>query len=127
MFEEFCVEKERFTNVETIVMGDFNCDFMGKCNSSLYKYFKELITFNWFQLIDSPTRATDSSSSCIDLIFSSDKNKISQSGAIPIGISDHFMTYCTRNVKNNRATQRNKLVSSRKGLVSFPWALCGCH
>ena len=43
IFEEFCVDKECFTNVETIVMGDFNCDFMGKCNSSLYKSFKELL------------------------------------------------------------------------------------
>ena len=78
-------------------MGDFNCDFMGKCNSSLYKSFKELInTFKWIQLIDSPTIVTDSSLSCIDLIFSSDENKISLSGVIPIGINDHFMTYCTR-------------------------------
>ena len=83
-------------------MGDFNCDFMGKCNSSLYKSFKELLnTFNCFRLIDSPTRVTDSSSSCIDLIFSSDKTKISQSGVIPIGIRDHFMTYCTRKVSRS--------------------------
>ena len=53
IFDEFCVEKERFTHVETIAMGDFNCDFVGKSNSSLYKSFKQLLsTFNWFQLID---------------------------------------------------------------------------
>ena len=51
------------------------------------------------------TRVTSTSESIIDLIFVSDPNKICQSGTITVGLSDHYMTYCTRKttkVQNNK-------------------------
>ena len=54
-------------------------DFFRSCNLS--------------QLIDSPTRITEHSSSLIDLIFSNSTN-ISKSGSIFCGLSDHNLIYC---------------------------------
>ena len=50
-----------------------------------------------FQAIDKQTtRVTPTNKSAIDLIFVSDPQKVYQSGAVTFGVSDHFLTYCTR-------------------------------
>ena len=56
--------------------------------------------FNCKQLIKSPTRVTDKTSSLLDHIFTNNPSKINQSGVIRTGFSDHYLTYCTRkNIK----------------------------
>ena len=55
-------------------------------------------TFDLDQLIVEPTGTTPKSRTIIDLILVSDPAKIIQSGAIEIGVSDHFLTYCTRKI-----------------------------
>ena len=58
-----------------------------------------MFILNWVQLINTPTRITPTSESCLDLIFVSLRDKIYQSGVINIGLRDHFLTYCTRKVQ----------------------------
>ena len=43
-----------------------------------------MFIFNWVQLIITPNRITPTSESCLDLIFVSQRDKISQSGVINI-------------------------------------------
>lgn len=45
-----------------------------------------------------PARICETLQSTIDLILVSDKSKISQSGVIVYGISDNFITFCTRRI-----------------------------
>ena len=52
--------------------------------------------FNFTQLINKPTRVTPTSKSANDLIFVSDLQKVCQSGVVTFGVSDHFLTYCTK-------------------------------
>ena len=53
--------------------------------------------FNLVQLIITErARVTESCESCMDLILVSDSDRITQSGVISTGISDHMMTFCTR-------------------------------
>ena len=47
-------------------------------------------------LLKCPTRVTSNSESLIDHIYVNKENKISQSGVIKTGLSDHFITFCTR-------------------------------
>ena len=54
------------------------------------------LMFNFKQLINKPTRVTPTSKSATDLIFVSDPQKVWQSGVVTFGVSDHFLTYCTR-------------------------------
>ena len=49
-------------------------------------------------MIKEPTRVTCDSSSLIDHILSNVAEKISASGIIDIGVSDHQLTFCTRKV-----------------------------
>lgn len=45
--------------------------------------------FGFFQLIDSPTRISESSSSTIDLLFTSFQDIIAGSGCLETSLSDH--------------------------------------
>ena len=78
---------------DTILLGDFNyCLLDNKVNK-----FSEMMTTHGFsQIINKPTRVTNKSSSLIDHIYTNNTDKISQTGVIESGISDHFITYCTR-------------------------------
>ena len=95
---------------ETIILGDFNFCMLdsNNYNHSLKKNFRDLMnSYNNIQLIDRPTRVTQNSATLLDHIYSNNKNKISQSGVIETGISDHFMTYCTRKITRDQIGKHN--------------------
>ena len=62
-----CLDKERFLDLETIVLGDFNTDVF-RPSTTLYKSLNHLMYLcNWFQLINEPTRVTPVTESALDL------------------------------------------------------------
>ncbi len=78
------------------VLGDFNICLL-KDNSNYRKSYKDLTELhNFKQLINKPTRVTDTTASCIDHIFVNKSEKVCQAGIIESSISDHFITYCTK-------------------------------
>ena len=93
-----------FDSHEAYILGDFNINLNSKnliSNSS--KRYKEFCsTHGLKQLIDSPTRVTEKTSSLLDHILTNAQDKISQSGVIDAGLSDHQITYCTRKVKKEK-------------------------
>ena len=78
---------------DTILLGDFNYCLIGK---KMNKLSEMLDTQGYTQLINTPTRVTANTSSLIDHIYTNNRDKVSQAGVIETGISDHFITYCTR-------------------------------
>jgi hypothetical protein len=54
--------------------------------------------FSFYQIIVDPTRVTCDTESIIDHILCNFKENIVNSGVITTGISDHFMTFCTRKI-----------------------------
>ncbi len=103
--EDSIVNSDRFMDQECVIMGDFNTNVHQTVDKGLMKHFRNFCRmFDLTQLISDSTRITNTSASCIDLILVSDKDKITQSGVISIGISDHFLTFCTRKV--SRGTLR---------------------
>ena len=59
-------------------------------------YHECCILFGLKQLIKCPTRVTCNRSSILEHILTSFPDRVSQSGIIDIGISDHQLIYCTR-------------------------------
>ena len=53
--------------------------------------------FGLKQLIKCPTRVTCNSSPILDHVLASFLDRVSQRGVTDVGISDHQLTYCTRN------------------------------
>ncbi len=67
------------------------------------KQYKQILTLNNYkQIITTPTRATENTANILDHIICNRDDKISHSGVIETGISDHFMTYCTRKHQRHR-------------------------
>ena len=67
--------------------------------------------FCFRQLITNFTRVTDKSATIIDQILrnSNSTSKISQSGVIPVGLSDHFLIYCTRKTLNGQINKQKPI------------------
>lgn len=93
--ENLCSKHNDFVSGEVIITGDFNID-VSRRGHPLNKAFQDLCSnHNFKQLIDRPTRITNSSNTTIDLILVTDKPKIANSGVIHCGLSDHSITFCT--------------------------------
>ena len=99
---------------EIYLLGDFNINLLQDnkyilkenlaCRSKnlvtpLLRQYKEFCqTYSLKQLIREATRVTRNSSSLLDHILCSSIEKVSASGTIDIGISDHQLTFCTRKI-----------------------------
>ena len=111
ILENVCTQKDRVLDLECFLLGDLNSDF-SKTQSPLYQALKHFLYIcNWVQVIKEPTRITPTCSSILNVIIVSDEEKISQSGIIPIGISDHFLTYCTRHSPKAKFNKHNTMRS----------------
>ena len=72
----------------------------------LTKNYSQLLKTNGLkQIINNPTRITDTTESLLDHILVDRPNKISQSGVISKGFFDHDLIYCTR--KHSKQNQVN--------------------
>ena len=76
------------------------------------KYQEFLSNFGLKQLIKSPTRITCNTSSLIDHVLTNADNKVSQSGVLDTGLSDHQMIFCTRKLSKIK-TGSTKYLSFR--------------
>ncbi len=91
-------------------MGYLNCDLLteeklsdtptNKLNS-LYELYQ------LSQLIDEPTRITMTTSSLIDHIITNTPEKISHSGVIHTGISDHSLVFAIRKIQIIQKKEKN--------------------
>ena len=91
---------------ELFILGDLNIDFKNS-ETSLYKSLTGLLDLNGLsQIIDEPTRITPTSSSILDHVIVSMKEKIKGSGVIGVGFSDHLITFCSRGFLSDK-TQLN--------------------
>ena len=75
------------TGLEMILMGDFNIDLRSCTN---HKWLNLLQLFDLSQLVTEPTRVTQTSSSFIDHVYSSNPENISECFVPFYSISDHF-------------------------------------
>lgn len=86
---------------EPILTGDFNVNVLNK-NSPEYRHLCDSIIdpFNLTQIIDQPTRVTESSQTLIDLMLVKNRDKVKAHGccAVP-GVSDHHVIYMAYDIK----------------------------
>ena len=68
---------------DSVVLGDFDICIL-KNKTKLCKDYKSLLTYyNCKQLVHSPTRVTEKTSTLLDHIFTNNIGKISQTGVYP--------------------------------------------
>lgn len=86
---------------ELILLGDFNCDVGGRHH--LQAGLADLaIELNLSQLIAEPTRVTETSSTTIDLLFSTNASQFVQSDCVHTSLSNHHMIYGVLKAKVTR-------------------------
>ena len=81
-------------------MGDMNVNYL---TENYHEVIKDIFTNNGFkQILNTPMRVTDQTSSLIELIFVNNNNnqKISYKTVFPTGDSDHDLIACIRKVNN---------------------------
>ncbi|KAG5871482.1 hypothetical protein JTB14_036079 [Gonioctena quinquepunctata] len=95
-----------------ILGGDFNVDILNETNNNtktLWTFFEK---YNLFQKCNEPTRITATSSTCIDLLVSTDSDVIKN---VPVskmdGISEHCLVKCE--IKCEKEKFQPKFVSFR--------------
>ena len=111
-------------NVETYILGDFNINLwqnghyvfqkrnLLSCHSvsnDVKNYFDFCTVFGLKQLIESSTRITCSSSSIIDHILVSFPDRVTQREILNVGLSDHQLIYCTRQINRIKTGGHNQV------------------
>ena len=86
------------TNI--VLIGDFNIDVSQTNNQKVCDYLSMIESIGMQQVISSPTRVTDSTSSVIDHIYTNVYNPTIHSGVIETDISDHFPIFIIFESKN---------------------------
>ena len=88
----------------TILLGDFNSNFLDLNSYSTKMLIDSFMDpFSLTQLIDKPTRITDTSKTLIDLIFVNKPQNALFSGCVDVpGISDHHLTYVAYSLKKEK-------------------------
>ena len=81
-------------NVEYFLLGDLNVDFKQSVKSSYRDKLNEIFDiYSIHQLINEPTRITETSSSLIDLCLTNSASTVADSGVLHLSISDHSLIY----------------------------------
>ena len=84
-------------NVEYWLLGDLNCNLGAPILDHKSKTLSGIADlYNPEQLIEEPTRITESTYTMIDLIFTSTPDNVASSGVSHVGISDHSLIYAFR-------------------------------
>ncbi len=99
-------------NREVIVIGDINVNWEDK---SARKQLKQVTdSFNLTQIIDGPTRITNSSSTQIDLLFSNMSDRIIKSYNLITGLSDHNLILIAWKVNGKKCSISDQSMDSMK-------------
>ena len=104
---EILIDKIDAENKELFILGDVNCNLLPEAFAYNSSYLTSIFDiYGLSQLITEPTRVTPTSKTLIDLCITNSPEKVTNSGVIHLGISDHSLVFMTRKVHYNRNCPR---------------------
>ena len=78
-----------------LITGDLNCNLLEPGCSEAVALLDFCKSVNLTQLINEPTCVTETSSTLLDVIITSNINLVESSGVLPCHISDHYLVHAT--------------------------------
>ena len=106
---ETLVGKLDAENAEYWLLGDLNCNLGAPILDHKSKILSGIADlYNLEQLIEEPTRITESTSTMIDLIFTNTPDNVACSGVSHVGISDHSLICAFRKLSTGRSNVGHK-------------------
>ena len=88
------MQKLNKTKHKHFILGDFNFDLLDSSDQLIESFTDTMFSFNYYPLINKPTRITENKNSAIDHIWTNITNTKISSGIITYSLADHF-TYHT--------------------------------
>lgn len=102
------------TGSQIIILCDFNCDVL-KESLPQSNMFLEFIAANQLsQLITDPTRSTDTSSTVLDILITSNPNLFLYTGIIHSSVSDHFPIYGVLSTNKIEKKSVHHIITTRR-------------
>ena len=98
---------------EIYLLGDLNCNLLDTTNFAAKKLASIMEIYQLIQVIDKPTRITESSASLLNVCITSAPDKIVCSDVIHTGGSDHSLIYVVRKINASTKTNRTREISFR--------------
>ena len=99
VFEDL-INKIDAENLESYLFGDLNCNYLESVPDqntlSLMNIFE---VYGLTQLITEPTRISQTSQTLIHLSVTNSPDKVTRSGILSLGVSDHSLVYIIRKAK----------------------------
>ena len=111
-FFENLIGKIDAENVELYLLGDVNCNLQSSTLHMFTDILNVLDVCGLTQLIKEPTRICATTQTLLDLCITNCPEKITNSGVIHLGISDHALVYLIRET-NFLKSGANKIVIKR--------------
>lgn len=103
------------TGLEMIIMGDTNIDYKSCTNS---KWLNLVQLFDLTQMVSEPTRVTQTSSTIIDHLYTTNPENVAECFVPSLSISDHFPICITR--KNNcKITKHEHITTKFRSFKNF--------
>ena len=96
--------------LDVILLGNLNCNLLGNCPDG-QALIDLCSTLNLFQLIEKPTRVTETPQTLIDVILTTNKLFIDTCDVVSSTISDHSLVYLTLKLKAQRT--RTSYITTR--------------
>lgn len=103
-FEYFTsmIEKAISSDNEVFILGDFNCDLLSNTPCVNMRKLTEIANLLQIsQLVKKPTRITDSTSTLIDHIYTSNVDIHCKTGVVATSVSDHMLIIISNSAKKS--------------------------
>ena len=92
-----------------------HCELFTYMPNGIKRYKEFCSLYGLEQLISTPTRVTENSSSILDHMLANPTDRVYYSGVIDTGLSDHQLIYCTRKITRTKfISHKNITIRSLK-------------
>ena len=99
-------------DLEYYLLGDLNCNLASPTpDANTHRLLEISDLYGLKQLINEPTRVTESSSTLIDLIYTNYIDRVGCSGVSHIAISDHSLVYVYRKLPSDLPSKEHSSIS----------------
>ena len=108
-----------------LILGDFNKDLLSTNQNR--DWLDSMTSLGLTQLVNSPTRVTNTTSTLIDHIYTSNEEIILDARVSQIGLSDHYAIFCCRKINFTLKSNSHKSIKYRSfksfdELSVVPWS-----
>ena len=101
-------------DLEYYLLGGLNCNLVSPTpDANTHRLLEISDLYGLKQLINEPTRVTESSSTLIDLIYTNYADRVCFSGVSHIAISDHSLVYVYRKMSPDLPSKGHSSISYR--------------